>query len=247
MPSIPRGVLKTMAGGGDRPKDRWEPSTTKDSPVRLYRYEATVESGGLTTVEKRLFYTRMLHFGGKGVAPVECTGGSLTCEKCRKAALTRAQNTPDSEQQAQDLDATFAPTFVVVPLLEPTRFRTFDPRFSATQGILLCLAQAGGFRSSKYPDAKAWDEGNETGPMFDRAVEAGCGIVCGPKGHDIILTPEKKGSGFTWKVSRMPDGNTVLPFEEDSKVLNPEEVRKRIKAAVATKAAGQNAQKEGDA
>lgn len=242
MGSIPRGVLRQMAGGGSqRPKERWEPSTIKSSAIRLYRYEVSLDVNGVTTIEKRLCNVRELHFNGKGVAPTDCTGGS-TCKKCRDAALMEAQGTEEALEKARQMQPTTSPEFVVVPIEEPTRFRTFSARFSAFQGILLELAIAGGWRSSDYPDGKAWEEGCETGPLFDKCVDAGCEKVCGPKGQDLILTPKAKGKGFTWSVRRMPDGNNVLPFPEDSKVLNPEEVQARIKAAVEKKAG----LKEGD-
>jgi hypothetical protein len=242
MPSIPRGVLRQMAGGRDRlPTDRWSPSETKDSAIRVYQYEVTTEVGGVTTVEKKLCSIRMLHFHGKGKPPTECSGG-MACEQCRRAAMTRAQGTPDSEEQARQFDASPCPTFVVIPLDEPTRFRMYDARFAAFQGICLEIAMAGGWRSAKYPEMKAWDEGSEVGPFFDKCVEEGAKRVCGPNGQDLILSPKSKGKGYTWSVRRIQDGNAVLPFPEDSKVLNPEVVQARIKAAMEKK----NSMKEGD-
>lgn len=243
MPSIARGVLRQMAsGGGDRPRERWVPSETKDSAVRIYRYEASVDVGGVTTIEKRLCFVRMLHFNGTGKQPSDCLGG-MACSRCRKAAMLEAQNTDASREAARDETASACPTFVIVPIDEPTRFRTYDARFSAFQGICLEIAKAGGWRSAKYPEPKAWDEGNEVGPLFDKNVDDGCAKVCGPNGQDLILSPTKLGKGIRWAVSRMQDGNAVLPFQEDNNVLNPEVVQARIKAAMDKKA---NKTKEGD-
>lgn len=242
MGSMPRGVLQQMASGGrQRQNDRWEPSETKDSAVRVYRFEKVIEVGGVQTTEKSLIAIRMLHFNGKGVAPDECSGGAA-CEKCRKKSLLEASGVPDALEKAEQMAPTYCPTFVVIPLDEPTRFRTFDARFTAFQGVMVEIAKAGGYRSAKYPEPKAWDDGGEIGALFDRCVEDGCGLVCGPSGQDLILSPTKKGKGISWSVSRMQDGNKPLPFPEDASVLNPETVQARIKAAMAKKN-----EKEGDA
>lgn len=241
MPSIARGVLRQMAGGGgERPKERWEPSEVMDSAIRLYRYESPVEVNGEQTVEKRLCYVRMLHFHGPGVAPTDCPGGAA-CSDCRKAAMLQAAGTEDALEKAKALEASACPTFVVVPLDEPTRFRCFDARFSAFQGICLAMAQAGGWRLGSYPKKEEFEKETENAMFFDKCVDQGADKVCGPTGCDLILTPVKKGKGFQWGVRREIDGCAVLPFPEDSKVLNPEVVQARIRAAVAKKN-----KKEGD-
>lgn len=238
MGSMPRGMLRAMSGGGggDRPPDRWSPDETKDSAIRLYRYEK-VEDG---VVSKQLCSVRMLHFNGKGVAPEECPGG-VVCEKCRKGSMLKAQGTDEAMEKARQLAPTTCPTFVVVPLDEPTRFRLYDARYTAFQGIMLEIAMAGGWRSASYPDAKAWEGAGEIGAIFDRNTEDGINKVCGPNGQDFVLTPKKKGKGISWSVRRLADGCAVLPFPEDSKVLNPEVVQARIKAAMEKRS-----MKEGD-
>ena len=54
MASIPRGVLRQMAGGGDRPKDRWEPNEKKDKEVFDVDDRVQEHHDRLAVVEERL-------------------------------------------------------------------------------------------------------------------------------------------------------------------------------------------------
>ena len=157
--------------------------------------------------------------------------------------MLEAQGTEEAKEKANRMKVVANQTFVIVPIEEPTRFRTYDARFSAFQGIILELAKAGGWRSAKYPPLDAWKEGSEIGPLFDKCVEDGIPKVCGPSGQDLILSPTAKGRGIQWSVSRMQDANSVLPFPEDDKVMNPAVIQARIRAAMEKKA---NGSKEGD-
>lgn len=235
--SIPRGLLKAMGqSGGNRQRDDWKPSETVDSSLRVYRYETISDVNGVPTPEKQLLYSRKVHFKGKGVAPEDCSDDA-TCERCRKAALLSASGTEDALKAARQLEATDTTTFTVIPIEEPTRFRTFNARKSAYDGIILCMARAGGWKKGAYPKPESWTDGSGDGQLFEVCVASGADKVCGPKGRDIILTPVKKGLGTYWNVRlEEPDLSQPLAFPEDKDVLSPKDVNDRIKNAMAKKA-----------
>lgn len=242
--SMPRSTLMKLAQrpSSSRQNDRWEPDPTVDSGFRLYRFEVIADVGGVPTPTKQLYDLRRLHFNGKGVAPDDCPG-ELECKKCRNKLMLEAQGTPDSIALAQRQEAAECPTYVVIPLEEPTRFRLFNAKTTASNGILLCCARAGGWKKGDFPKYEAWKDGTGDGQLFEECVDRGADKVCGPTGRDLILTPKKLKNGISWSVRMEVDGCVVLPFMEDSKVLNPIEVNKRIKEAIAKKALGG---KEGD-
>jgi hypothetical protein len=229
MASATRSLLNSFSGGGGGSSDYFKFEDGKQSSIRLYRFD----KGGT----KEMCTTRLLHFGGKGVRPVDCPADG-TCDRCKTVARLEGSGTKEDKDKANQMRAQIQGCFTVIDVAAPTRFWVAEVNNNVAQGIFLGCARAGGW-TEVYPDRMVLQklssdqEREQKLLLFETAVDAGIPKVCGPNGRDILVTYNKGKGAKTWDVFVRTDGNRVLPFAEDGDVPNPEEVRRKREARFA--------------
>lgn len=211
--------IKKIRGEAPNPQgpkvDFWKPKMVGRTALRFYRF--------MDGDQQKLAHPFQIHRMPGEKFPIHCSGAD--CKVCETA--NRLRQDPMTKEKGWEIRAQAQFAFVAVLVNDPTKFVIWEASTGAAKKVLPSIAKEAGWTGG-------WPNGSEFEDFY-KQVEEGAAKICGPRGHDVIVTAVRKDfegrEGFMVEsadVVRTP-GKT-LPFEEDASIPSPKEKRAAIEA-----------------